>query len=141
MSEKYLPYLDGWRGLAIAFLLVGHFFPVPGLGLGTIGVNLFYVLSGLLMARLLFVDRVPIPVFYRRRISRIMPGFLVFVALVTLAYLVLGKPVAWSEVATALTFTKNYFLASAEETAMPFGHIWSLSVEEHSYILLTCSWC
>ena len=137
MSEKHLRYLDGWRGLAIVFLLVGHFFPVPGLGFGAVGVNLFYVLSGLLMARLLFVDQVPIPTFYRRRIARVMPGLFVFIFLVLLAYVLTGSPISWSEVATAVTFTKNYFLAPAEDTLMPFGHIWSLSVEEHSYILLT----
>lgn len=137
MSKKHLPYLDGWRGMAILFLLVGHFIPIPGLGIGTIGVNLFFVLSGLLMARLLFVDRVPLPIFYRRRISRIVPGLVVFMVLVVLAYALSGRPISWSEVATAATFTKNYFLASAEDTLMPFGHIWSLSVEEHGYILLS----
>ena len=137
MSENHLPYLDGWRGIAITFLLIGHFFPIPGLSLGTAGVNLFYVLSGLLMARLLFVDQVPIPTFYRRRIARVMPGLAVFVILVVLAYVLVGKPVSWSEVATAVTFTKNYFLAPAEDTMMPFGHIWTLSVEEHSYVMLT----
>lgn len=123
--------------MAILLLLAGHFAPIPGLALGTAGVNFFYVLSGLLMARLLFVDRVPLPTFYRRRIARIMPGLAVFIMLVLLAYAVSDRPISWSEVATAVTFTKNYFLASAEETMMPFGHIWSLSVEEHSYILLT----
>ncbi len=137
MSEKHLPYLDGWRGMAILFLLVGHFVPIRGLGIGTIGVDLFFVLSGLLMARLLFVDRVPLPVFYRRRIARIVPGLAVFIVLVVLAYALAGRPISWSEVATAASFTKNYYLASAEETMMPFGHIWSLSVEEHGYILLS----
>jgi hypothetical protein len=53
-SVKYIPYLDGWRRLAICFLLLGHFFPVPGINFGTAGVNLFFVLSGFLTARILF---------------------------------------------------------------------------------------
>lgn len=140
MSEKhsdYLPYLDGWRGLAICFLLIGHFFPVPGINLGTAGVNLFFVLSGFLMARLLFVNEVPIPIFYRRRVARIFPAVLCFIALVTVSYFVLGKPVDWSEVAAAAAFVNNYFSGAPGGAVMPFGHIWSLCVEEHSYILLS----
>ena len=71
-------YLDGWRGLAIGILLIGHFFPVPGINLGAVGVNLFFVLSGWLMARLLFVQQVSSASFYRRRISRIFPAHFFF---------------------------------------------------------------
>ncbi|CAH0287860.1 hypothetical protein SRABI118_03981 [Massilia sp. Bi118] len=41
--KTHIPYLDGWRGLAIVFLLIGHFLPVPGLNFGAIGVSLFFV--------------------------------------------------------------------------------------------------
>ena len=68
-NSQHFDYLDGWRGLAIIFLLIGHFYPVPGINFGHFGVNLFFVLSGLLMSRLLFVKSVPIPLFYKRRIS------------------------------------------------------------------------
>lgn len=138
MSQpKHFDYLDGWRGLAIFFLLLGHFFPVPGLNFGAAGVNLFFVLSGLLMGRLLFIQEVPITQFYLRRIARIFPAVLVFVALIVLAYLVLGKPVAWADVAAASLLINNYVLGGLAAKAMPFGHFWSLCVEEHSYILLS----
>lgn len=134
---KYLPYLDGWRGLAICFLLIGHFFPMPGINLGTAGVNLFFVLSGFLMARLLFADEVPIPTFYRRRAARIFPAVFCFLAIVVAAFLALEKSVSWPEVAAAAAFVNNYFPGPPGAAVMPFGHIWSLCVEEHSYILLS----
>ncbi len=137
MQTVHLNYLDGWRGMAIALLLLGHFFPVPGINFGAIGVNLFFVLSGLLMARLLFVREVPLREFYARRIARIFPAALVFLAIIVLCYLATGRAVSWTEALTALTFTNNYFARGPELTLMPFGHIWSLCVEEHSYIALS----
>ena len=135
--SKYLPYLDGWRGLAICFLLIGHFFPVPGINLGSAGVNWFFVLSGFLMARLLFLDEVPIPTFYKRRVARIFPAVFCFLAIVTVSFMLRGKPVSWPEVAAAAGFVNNYFPGPSGASVMPFGHIWSLCVEEHSYILLS----
>ena len=136
-SSNHLAYLDGWRGLAIAFLLLGHFYPVPGINFGAVGVNLFFVLSGLLMGQLLFVKATPIPVFYRRRISRIVPAHTAFIGAVLIFFAVTNRPIGWTEAAAALMFVNNYFPVEPGETAMPFGHIWSLSVEEHSYILLS----
>lgn len=134
---KNLPYLDGWRGLAIFFLLVGHFFPVPGINLGSVGVNLFFVLSGFLMARLLFLDQVAISIFYKRRIARIFPTVFFFIVAMVLTYMALGQRVDWAETAAAASFLLNYFPGEPGAAVMPFGHIWSLCVEEHSYILLS----
>jgi peptidoglycan/LPS O-acetylase OafA/YrhL len=138
MAQEQLKYLDGWRGMAIAFLLLGHFFPIPGVNFGAIGVNLFFVLSGHLMANLLFVQETPIPVFYRRRISRILPAHLVFIALVCVAFALSGQPVDMKEAVTALFFLNNYWISieGSGHTQMPFGHIWSLAVEEHTYVVL-----
>lgn len=49
--------LDGWRAAAIIGVLIGHFVQVPGFNAGRFGVELFFVLSGLLMAQLLFVKK------------------------------------------------------------------------------------
>jgi peptidoglycan/LPS O-acetylase OafA/YrhL len=137
MNTQHFDYLDGWRGLAIIFLLVGHFYPVPGINLGSFGVTLFFVLSGLLMSNLLFIKKVPISQFYQRRISRIFPAFFVMITMIIIIFLLSGKPVQWSEVAMAALFINNYFPGELAPTVMPFGHIWSLSVEEHAYVLLT----
>jgi peptidoglycan/LPS O-acetylase OafA/YrhL len=58
-------------------------------------------------------------------------------AIVIAIYLVGGKTVNWSEVAAAAAFVNNYFPGPPGAAVMPFGHIWSLCVEEHSYILLS----
>ena len=129
------PYLDGWRGLAILCLLIGHFFPVPGINLGTVGVALFFVLSGLLMAKVLFVQNMDIKTFYRRRVSRVFPSIAVYLVVVTMFFAMSGNELAYGELFAAATFTNNYFVSA--DWTMPFGHIWSLSVEEHSYVILT----
>lgn len=136
-AAPHLHYLDGWRGLAIAFLLLGHFFPVPGINLGAIGVSLFFVLSGLLMARLLFVQQVPLPRFYQRRLSRILPAVLAFLVVIVGSRLLLGQRVDWGEVTAAGLFVNNYTGGTTGAQAMPFGHFWSLCVEEHSYVVLS----
>ena len=134
-ARTRLAYLDGWRGLSIAMVLIGHFFPVPGLNLGVLGVEFFFVLSGRLMGEILFIERFPLKKFFKRRFSRIYPALLVFViaAMVGLA----GTFIAfkWKAALTALTFTYNY-AGVLITRAGALDHIWSLCVEEHSYILL-----
>ncbi|MES2017945.1 MAG: acyltransferase [Pseudomonadota bacterium] len=136
MAPAHLHYLDGWRGLAIVMLLLGHFFPVPGINLGALGVNLFFVLSGLLMARLLFIQQVPLPVFYRRRMARILPAALAFLLLIVLLRLAWQAPVAYPEVLAAAAFINNYLIGAQGKDMLPIGHFWSLYVEEHSYVVL-----
>jgi peptidoglycan/LPS O-acetylase OafA/YrhL len=136
-APVHLDHLDGWRGLAIVFLLIGHFFPVPGINLGAVGVNLFFVLSGYLMGGLLFVRKTPLPLFYKRRLSRIVPAHVFFLGSVVLVYALWGRPIGWKDTLAALAFVNNYFVDLDGRQIMPFGHVWSLSVEEHSYVLLS----
>lgn len=134
-ARTRLAYLDGWRGLSIALVLIGHFFPAPGINLGVLGVEFFFVLSGRLMGEILFIERFPLKKFFKRRFSRIYPALLVFViaAMIGLA----GTYIAfkWKAAMTALTFTYNY-AGIFINRAGALDHIWSLCVEEHSYILL-----
>lgn len=134
--------LDGWRGVAILALLLGHFVHTHQLTLGVggpfnfgrMGVELFFVLSGSLMGRLLFIRQDPLPTFYMRRVSRIFPAAITFVALTTITLTLRGISVNYIEPFSALTFWRNYFPGGAQSC---FDHFWSLSVEEHSYILLS----
>jgi peptidoglycan/LPS O-acetylase OafA/YrhL len=135
---KHVAYLDGWRGLAIALVLQYHFFYIPAFNSGRLGVDVFFVLSGFLMSRILFVKRVPLGTFYKRRISRILPAFLLFVTVVYGAAFYLQREERHYVLYT-LTFMRNYlpktpsiWLADA-----PILHLWSLNVEEHCYVFLS----
>ena len=133
-------HLDGWRGLAILTVLIGHFTPLDS-DLGNFGVELFFVLSGRLMAQILFEKQMALPTFFQRRFARVYPALLVLVlalALLSLFAVLLGKNRgidALSAVA-ALTFTFNYLPALGYPTSGTLEHIWSLAVEEHCYALL-----
>jgi peptidoglycan/LPS O-acetylase OafA/YrhL len=125
-------YLDGWRGAAILGVLLGHFLHVPGIKPARLGVELFFVLSGRLMAEILFVRQTALPTFFARRFARVYPAFAIFVLLVHLSGIF---SVTWVEVLSCLTFTYNY-LYTDFATSITFNHIWSLCVEEHMYLLL-----
>ena len=51
---NYQPRLDGVRAVAVAFVLQNHFWPYRGLWLGGLGVDIFFVLSGYLISRIIF---------------------------------------------------------------------------------------
>lgn len=133
-----LVYLDGWRGMAILFVLVGHFLASASGRLSDVGVECFFVLSGRLMAEILVFRRLPIPTFLARRASRILPALIVYVAamiaLVPVASAFGSPSGALYGGAAALAFVHNY-LAAADVLPI-FQHSWSLAVEEHAYLLL-----
>lgn len=131
-----LAILDGWRGLAILAVLVGHFLPLPGINAGRLGVELFFVLSGRLMAEILFVRKVALTQFFGRRFARIFPAMLVFsVAIFAFTNFANWHAVSFAQWLTLVTFSYNY-LYPVVGVSENIGHIWSLCVEEHLYILL-----
>lgn len=135
-TARHIAYLDGWRGLAILTVILGHFWLdrfSPGISI--LGVDLFFVLSGRLMAEILFVRRVPLKTFFIRRFSRIYPGLAFFVVATTIVFW--NTPYRHGILAAlaALTFTLNYAMIYTHPVAI-LDHLWSLCVEEHGYIVL-----
>lgn len=104
--------------------------------IGWVGVDLFFVLSGYLIANQLLGgmkrgEQLSLPRFYGRRLLRTLPNFYVVLALYWLFPQVLGgrePPPLWR----FLTFTQN--IALTPGTA--FSHAWSLCIEEQFYLLL-----
>lgn len=130
-------FLDGWRGLAIALVLIGHFLPIPGSDAGRAGVELFFLLSGLLMGRLLIEKRVPLKRFFFRRVGRVLPGLFAFVSIATLLQFLLPHTFGAfdaQDTGSVLLFFSNYWFLDSHPGI--FGHTWSLSIEEHSYLFL-----
>ena len=136
---EHINYLDGWRGLAIFLVLQGHFFAIPGVHSGRMGVDVFFCLSGLLMSKILFVRRVPLGTFYKRRITRILPAFLLYIGVIFSIAAAIGKGASFEEIVPTALFLRAYIPADVHMfvNGYPTGHLWSLNVEEHCYIFLS----
>ena len=138
-TSTRIPEWDGWRGLAILLVLVGHFTFSKWVWEERMGVDVFFVLSGMLMSNILFVERMPLKDFYIRRFSRVVPALFVFLLGAVVVSLILQYEFHPIEFVASLIFVRTYFPADPEffTTALPIGHLWSLSVEEHSYIIMS----
>jgi peptidoglycan/LPS O-acetylase OafA/YrhL len=131
-----LRFLDGWRGIAIAGVLVDHFVGSDHYNSGRAGVELFFVLSGRLMAQILFVGESGLANFYYRRFTRVWPTLAVLIGALLLGGLLLHKTgVPLPPAVSGLTYTYNYF-AFFHDRESRVDHLWSLCIEEHTYLYL-----
>lgn len=141
-SLRYNPALDGLRAVA-AMLVVADHCRVPGFGAGFFGVDLFFVLSGFLITRLLTAElsacgEIDLAGFYLRRILRLTPPLLLMLA----AYLAIAPALwpdygLWAHIGDAgLTgfYLSDYAQAFWQHPKMLL-HTWSLAVEEHFYLI------
>jgi peptidoglycan/LPS O-acetylase OafA/YrhL len=150
--------IQGLRAVAVLVVIGAHagFSPLPG---GFVGVDVFFVISGFLISRLLFLEAsrtgtISLRNFYARRARRILPAATV-VSLATLIGSVLWLSAREAldvvyDVAWATFFGANLRFADrgvdyfAQDLGpSPMQHYWSLSVEEQFYlgwplILLAC---
>jgi peptidoglycan/LPS O-acetylase OafA/YrhL len=136
--------LDHLRAFAISYVFLFHYsilFPSPewlfSIGkFGWTGVDLFFVLSGYLISSQLFakIDKqqgISFREFFLKRFFRIIPAYMVVVALYFLFPLLRERePLAplWKY----LTFTHN--LGLDLRTQRTFSHAWSLCIEEQFYL-------
>ena len=142
--------LDQWRGFALVLVLISHgfYFTERVEGIGRVGVNLFFFISGILVFRTLSRSRAAndwdrTRSFWWRRFRRLYPALIAYVAL-------LLAPMWWlqrlpnlpmgtdfdsyvSQTWMALCYVTNYHTAPG--ATMPFGHLWSLGCEMQFYLL------
>jgi peptidoglycan/LPS O-acetylase OafA/YrhL len=146
---EYRPYIDGLRAVAVIAVLLFHFHKslLPG---GFVGVDVFFVISGYLIASIIIGEcengQFSFLRFYQRRISRIFPVFFL-VSLITLIaasclytsqdFASAGAVMMAAALSVAnlkLMLQGNYFELSPD--AQPLLHFWSLSLEEQFYFVL-----
>jgi len=125
--------------MAILLVLCGHFYDIRWVWEDRMGVDAFFVLSGMLMSIILFEKRISLRDFYIRRLSRIYPAFFVCVVVMFGIGFILSADFSWKEVLASLTFMRTYLppepgIWGSEVTV---AHFWSLNIEEHAYLFLS----
>ena len=141
--------LDGLRGIAVLAVVIEHAWPMilPG---GYAGVDVFFVLSGFLITRLLLGEvtrsgTVDLVAFYARRLRRIIPAATLCVAVVVLVFATIlgvgfGPDFRTEALAAVMSLSNFLFVGRATDyfaaapSSSPFLHYWSLAVEEQFYL-------
>ncbi len=145
---NYEPHIDGIRCIAVLSVLFYHFDYklIPG---GFVGVDVFFVISGFLITRLLLADvkrkTFSFKRFYMRRIRRLGPALM---ATLVVTFIVAGffltpshfQRFSGASLASLFSVSNIYFWSEAgyfDATAelKPLLHTWSLSVEEQFYLV------
>jgi peptidoglycan/LPS O-acetylase OafA/YrhL len=146
LTRGQIPSLDGMRAISILLVVAAHaagtrgFPQFPFLGViareGGVGVEVFFVISGFLITTLMLREvartgGVHIGGFYYRRVLRILPAYACLLAVVAALQLLGAVQVAGRDWLAALTYTMNFLPVRGKE----LGHVWSLSIEEHFYLI------
>ena len=148
-STRHISSIDGLRAIAVAAVVLYHLGIswIPG---GFLGVDLFFVISGYVITRLILdsinqSSALDLRAFYAARIRRIYPGFL-FMVISTIIFIGVWAPEAIKRFLTdlpyALSGTINWALVARnqdyfETIGRPplLQHTWSLAVELQFYLI------
>lgn len=147
-GKGYRADLTGLRGIAVVLVVAFHL-QAKGAGGGFIGVDVFFVLSGYLMTRMVWQGMAAAQFSYldylARRAARIWPALAALVTVLLLAGAAWLPPFDLLRVAEqgarALTFVSNHYFLSHSGYITHAGdslwllHTWSLSVEWQFYLL------
>lgn len=146
---QYIPAIDGLRAVAVAAVILYHlgFSWIPG---GFLGVDLFFVISGYVITRLLLdsIERsggLDLRGFYKARARRLLPP-MIFMIVVTAFYITIWAQDSVKRFVTdipfALTGTINWWLVAKEQDYFEaigrpplLQHTWSLAVESQFYLV------
>lgn len=143
--------LQGLRAIAVMAVIAYHF-GIPGVSGGFVGVDIFFVLSGFFITRLLMREiekhrRIRLARFWANRAKRLLPnGLLVVLCVLLVSALTLPSyrmnGISEDAVSAAAFFANFHFAARMvdyfhlEDAASPLLHYWSLAIEEQFYLVL-----
>lgn len=143
------PALDGLRAIAVACVALFHFNTKEWLPGGSLGVDLFFALSGFLITVLLVEEwratgSLSLRRFYLRRALRLAPTLAVFVAIVSGVQIAFrddaftGEPPAMNTLGNAvlgMSYVYNWFIVFGGLQSNSFLHLWTLSIEMQFYLV------
>jgi Predicted acyltransferases len=146
-SMAYRGDIDGLRAIAVLAVVLFHADISPFTG-GFVGVDIFFVISGYLITRLVTseIDRGTFTLigFYERRLRRLYPALFAMIVATTAAGALILLPRDFALLATnvvgAATFVSNFFFwmqtsyFNGDAHVRALLHTWSLAVEEQYYI-------
>ena len=139
--QAYRADLQILRGVSVLLVFLYHL-KIPGFQNGLLGVDIFFVLSGFLMATL--TDKVSPFEFYARRLKRLLPAYFVVALVTSVAVITLTSPVESNQHLDRVFFSSvglsnfafwaesSYFNSAAFR---PLLNYWSLAVELQFYLL------
>lgn len=149
-SLQYRKDIDGLRAVAVLAVLLFHLDPAY-LRAGYLGVDIFFVISGYLITRIVYTEvisgKYTFTNFYVRRSKRILPPLYFMVILTLIAGYIILLPYDFFKtgisILGAILFASNMQFAlrtgdyfSSDSSEWPMLHTWSLSVEEQYYFIL-----
>ena len=138
-----IPELDGLRGVSILLVFLSHAWLqkyIPG----GFGVAIFFFISGFIITKLMLGEyeesaSISMIAFYLRRAFRLMPALIVFTIICMGVLSYSNVSFGWLEIAATLFFFANYLSIFGSFSTIgfysPLTIVWSLSVEEHFYLL------
>lgn len=141
-SADHSDALDGVRGVAVLLVMFSHI-GLPMFAGGFFGVDIFFVLSGFLITRLLLreydgnASSVSMRNFYMRRVLRLAPALLLFLAVYVVFNIAAGSDAAVisRRALAAMFYLSNWVSAFGTFELARLSHTWSLSIEEQFYLV------
>jgi len=142
-SDVYFKQLNGIRFIAVFLVLLDHWLvPILPIPLGHLGVVIFFVLSGFLITRILFLNadeihRTKLSVwpkiirFIYRRSLRIFPIYFILL-FIGLIFNISNFKELWPWL---LSYTPNFYIMIKGQWLGTWDHLWSLAVEEQYYLI------
>lgn len=162
--QKHLPNLDALRALSAIYVFVVHYYNYIGFqtvssgpvskwmyehfyNKGSLGVNLFFVLSGFLITYLLLMEEdkhgaISVPKFYLRRVLRIWPLYFAVVVFGYVLYPLVSHSFSMETIKSHIVY-HLFFISNLDRVISGFtgigcdllGILWSVGVEEQFYLV------
>jgi peptidoglycan/LPS O-acetylase OafA/YrhL len=147
---KYIKQLDSLRAIAVLLVIISHWIPEKHIinriiPTGAIGVDIFFVLSGFLITKILFDNKnyadesnisssVFLKNFYARRTLRIFPIYYLTIFTILFFHSATDTHIKSAFLYYA-TYTANYYTYFSHTWDGMLSHFWSLAVEEQFYLI------